>query len=213
MSECFISFPQLLKCQSDAKHLSVSCVYNGGTILHETSFLKICFYYSQLFCTQTKGRWTFSSNLFQQNMQQHSHNWLLFDLEFIKLFSDSVVKQRKDSFFFLFSLSMKTEKQTSKESVFVVAVFVSVRGERYVTIMFLFFGGWGGSVKKYLVLNFPILTTFIWPQHATATLSMIDSDACAILTCVRALFPRTEKFHFPRIYYILLVVYHYKLCS
>ena len=57
------------------------------------------------------------------------------------------------------------------------------------------------------------ITLLIWPQHATATLSMIDSDACAILTCVRAFFPRTENFHFPRIYYVLLVVYHYKLCS
>ena len=56
--------------------------------------------------------------------------------------------------------------------------------------------------------------SLIWPQHSTATLSMIDNDAaCAILTCVRAFFPRIENLHFPRIYYVLLAVYHYKLCS
>ena len=36
---------------------------------------------------------------------------------------------------------------------------------------------------------------------------MIDSDACAFLACVRALFPCTEGFHCPWIYYKLLVIY------
>ena len=42
---------------------------------------------------------------------------------------------------------------------------------------------------------------------------MTDSDACAILTCVCALFPGTENLHCPWICYVLLVVSRCKTCS
>ena len=50
-------------------------------------------------------------------------------------------------------------------------------------------------------------------MSVTATLSMMDSDACAILTCVCALFPGTENLHCPWICYVLLVVSRCKMCS
>ena len=42
---------------------------------------------------------------------------------------------------------------------------------------------------------------------------MIDSDTCAILTCVCALFPGAENLHCPWIYYVLMVVSRCKMCS
>ena len=119
------------------------------------------FYYSQLFWTKTKGRWTFSSNLFQQNMltthTQLDSIWSGIH-QVIQWLSNQTEKRL---FFLLFYESISLRKTNFKTvAFFVVAVFVSVRGERYVTIMLLFFRG-GGSVQKYLVLNFPILTTSI----------------------------------------------------
>ena len=72
---------------------------------------------------------------------------------------------------------------------------------RYVLILF---SEKGAGIAEWLSTGFDLnmpLQHYQW---------QIYSDACAILTCVRAFFPRTENLHFPRIYYVLLVVYHYK---
>ena len=48
-------------------------------------------------------------------------------------------------------------------------------------------GEWGKQVGAWMKSHkLEVGITFIWPQHATATLSMIDNDACAILTTVFA---------------------------
>lgn len=159
MSECFISFLQLLKCQSDAKHLSVSCVYNGGT--HETSFLKICFITASCFAPKLKEGEHSVQICFNRTCSQHTHNWILFDLEFIKLFSDSVIKQRKRLFFsFFFMNQWRQKNKTSKQSGFVVAVVVFVsEGWKICNNYVVVFQGWG-ECPKIPSSEFPNLNHF-----------------------------------------------------